>query len=262
MAEEKKENTARIDQEKQAKLKAKTEADEIKNMSSAELRTKLSNKNSDYVFRLQKELEKQGNMNADDAAARVDQLLPEIIIAQRRGQPANDLYMASPSIKAEQILHPEKKPKTLMDIPFWQRATDSTLLWLGTFTAFYGLMGIFNTKIQSTQNGVLTILVFCILLGVFWAKYNEWTMPKSKDNRRPKMSWPKLLGISALFVVGLFVLMGIFMLPIFKVINPVLPGIAYLIIAVIAFAGRCYFRKYYHITGSVFMPNPQSGKSK
>ena len=49
-----------IDTEKQAKLKKQTETDNrdeaIKQMDPKELRNKLSNKNQDYVFRLEKEL--------------------------------------------------------------------------------------------------------------------------------------------------------------------------------------------------------------
>ena len=69
MAEEtKKEQTAsNIDSEKQAKLKRQTEADnqdeKIKQMDPKELRNKLSNKNQDYVFRLEKELQLQGSIS-------------------------------------------------------------------------------------------------------------------------------------------------------------------------------------------------------
>ena len=96
MAEEENKN-AKIDTEKQEKLKQKTERekqdDKIKAASPEELREMLSNKNSDYVFRLQKELEKQGNMSYAESEAKINELLPEIVIAQKHGQPANGLYI-------------------------------------------------------------------------------------------------------------------------------------------------------------------------
>ncbi|MEB3364035.1 hypothetical protein SDC49_10850 [Lactobacillus sp. R2/2] len=58
MAEKKTEEQAKIDTNKQEKLKEKVinqnKDDEVKQMQPAELRKQLSNKNSDYVFRLQK----------------------------------------------------------------------------------------------------------------------------------------------------------------------------------------------------------------
>lgn len=86
MAEEtKKEQTAsNSDSEKQAKLKRQTEADnqdeEIKQMNPKELRNKLSNKNQDYVFRLEKELQLQGSISRAEAVEMTDKLLGEIIV--------------------------------------------------------------------------------------------------------------------------------------------------------------------------------------
>lgn len=267
MAEEKKENTAKIDQAKQEKLKKETEKqnkdDELKSKSSAELRALLSNKNSDYVFRLQKELQNQGQMSADDAKAKVDPMLAEIVIAQHHGQPANGLYMASPKIKAQEMLHPKQKPKGLLDIPFWQRATDTTLLWLAIIFVMDGLLAVFNTKVQSGQNGLLTIVVMGIILGLFMAKYNEWALPKYDANgNRQKMSWGKIIGISVLMIVVVIAGIGILTRPFLKVINPVLPGIVYLILGAALFGARYLFRKYYHITISAFAPSENVSRNK
>ena len=89
MAEEtkKEQDQTKINTEKQAKLKKQAELDtqdeKIKQEDPKALREKLSNKNSDYVFRLEKELQKQGSMSRADAVAMTNGLLSEIIIAQR-----------------------------------------------------------------------------------------------------------------------------------------------------------------------------------
>lgn len=265
MAEEKKEKKAKIDQAQQEKLRAKIttteQDDEIKEESPQVLRTKLTNKNSDYVFRLQKELEKQGKLSHSEAEEKVNQLLPEIIVAQRHGQPANGLYMASPKIKADQILHPEVKPKTLSDFPFWQRAVDSGLLWLAIFMGIYGLMGLASTK-PTGQNGVLTITIVGILLGVFLAKYNDLIMPRDQNGKPKKVSWPRVIVVSVALVIVIVILMGILTLKALRPINPVLPGIIYIIIAAISFGIRYLFRKQYGITGSTFMPAPPKKSNK
>lgn len=256
MAEEKKDQTAKINQNEQEKVKNQTKQqgreEELKTKSPAELRRLLSNKNADYVFRLQKELEQQGNMSAEQAKEKVDSLLVEIISAQWRGQPANGLYLASPKIKANQIIHPHRKPKTLADFPFWQRGVDNALLWLAIFMGIYGLLGLFNTKHLSSQNGVLTIASTGILLGLFMAKYDDWIAPMTQGGKRSKIHWPRVIGISVLLIVGLIVWISLLSLPGIRVINPVLPGIVYIIIAVAAYGIRYWFRKRYHIVGSAF----------
>lgn len=263
MAEENK--NAKIDAAKQEKLKNQVQQsnreDEIKAASPEELRKQLSNKNADYVFRLQKELEKQGKLSTDEAAAKVNELLPEIVIAQGHGQPANGLYMASPSIKANQILNPEVKPKTIADIPFWQRAVDNSLFWLAIFMGVYGLLGVFNAQNQGEQNGVLTIASVGIILGLFMAKYNEWLMPKRVGNKL-KMSWLRIIATTVVLLVALVAWMWILQLPGIRVINPILPGYVYIIVAAIAYGIRYLLRKKYGITGSAFGAVPPQVKGK
>lgn len=263
MAEENKNQN--IDPEKQEKLKNEAERaskeEKIKAASPEELRKKLSNKNSDYVFRLQKELERQGQLSSDEAVAKVNKLLPEIVIAQGNGQPANGLYMASPSIKANQILHPEEKPKTPADFPFWQRATDNALFWLAIFMGVYGLLGVFHAQSKDGQNGVLTIASVGIILGLFMAKYNEWLMPKTAG-KKLKMSWLRVIGTTAALLVILVVWMWLLNLPGIRVINPILPGYIYVVVAVVAYGARYLFRKKYGITGSAFGTVPPQVKGK
>ncbi|MDF4142697.1 DUF1129 family protein [Lactobacillus kefiranofaciens] len=259
MAEEtkKEKNTAKIDTAKQAKLKKQAEVEDqdekLKQEDPQELRSKLSNKNSDYVFRLEKELQKQGSMSRDDAVQMTNSLLSEIIIAQRHGQPANGLYLASPAIKAEQMLHPERKPTPT---PFWQLAVDGSLLYLAIFFGMFGILALFQTGKQeyNSQWGVLTLATVSILMGVTMVKYNDWMIPK-KGSRRP---WVKAFLSILIIAAVLFVLIWILSIPAMQVINPVLPGIADIIIAAVAFGVRYLFRKHYHIVGSTFAPRPQS----
>ena len=70
--------------------------EEIKKMSPKELRNKLSNKNQDYIFRLEKFLTEDQNYTMDQVEPAIDQILPEIIVAQRKGIPASNLYQKAP----------------------------------------------------------------------------------------------------------------------------------------------------------------------
>lgn len=247
----KQKNNSNIDSEKQEKLKHRAEVDaqdqELKNETPAELRKKLSNKNQDYVFRLEKELQLQGSMSREDAVAMTDKLLSEIIIAQRHGQPANGLYMAAPKLKAEEMLHPHKKPAKK---PFWQLAVDGALLYVAIFVGLMGIIALFETKqTKNSQMGILSLASVGVLMGIFMVKYNDFIMPKNGQ----KPSWAKLILSGIAVAAVLFVWIWILQLPALQVINPILSGEADIIIAVVAFGIRYLFRKHYNITGSPFV---------
>ncbi len=268
MAEENKNTAAKIDRNKQAKLKNQTKTEnkdeELKSKSASELRTMLSNKNEDYVFRLQKELERQGNMSQDDAKTKVDSMLPEIIVAQRHGQPANGLYMASPKIEATEILHPKREPKTMLNTPFWQKAVDSALLFIAIILVIYGLLGMFNTKgaIRNPQNGIVSLILTSVVLGVGMVKYNELISPIDSKGRRVKVKWGRIIGITLIYVVILFAVVDLFALKPLQVINPILPGFVDILIGAASYGIRYWFRKKYHLTGNVFAPAPPQAKNK
>ncbi|MDN6028689.1 MAG: DUF1129 family protein [Lactobacillus sp.] len=213
---------------------------------AGDLRAQLSNKNNAYVFRLQKELELQGSLTTEAAQARVTALLPEILTAQRRGQTARALYLGTPKQAAARLLHPELD-QPAQPAPFWQRAVDSALLYLAIFTGIFGLMNTFQKTAANGQMGVLSIASVGILMGVFMTKYEDWVLP---NGAKGKISWLKLILVSLLLVGGFMVWIFILSLNVIKVINPVLPGMWYVLIAVIAYGVRWYFRKYYGITGS------------
>lgn len=255
MAEKNNEEQSKIDNSKQEKLKEKVASqnmeDEVKQTEPAQLREQLSNKNSDYVYRLQKELEAQGSMSEEDAVKHVDGLLSDLVIAQRHGKPASTFYGMSPKLKAADMLKP--KVKTAADIPFWQYATDSALLYVALFVGLFGVIALFtpNSK-NNSQMGILTLVIVGAGMGIFMTKYNDWVLPAGGKNK--KIPWSKLiLGMCAIVLI-LFVLIYLLSIPALHVINPVLPGFADIIIAAVTYGARWLFRRHYQIIGSVFNP--------
>ncbi|BDR59958.1 DUF1129 family protein [Lactobacillus xylocopicola] len=259
MAEQKNEQEAKVDNNKQEKLKEKVashnQEEEIRQMTPADLRKQLSNKNADYIFRLQKELEEQGQLSVEEATGRVDALLPDLLIAQRRGQPASTYYNMSPKLKAADLLMPKKK--TAADIPFWQYAVDSALLYVAIFVGIFGVIGLFqpNAK-ENPQMGITTLVIVGAVMGVFMTKYNEWVLPAGSKNK--KIPWSKLLlGMGGMILI-LLACFSILSLPALRVINPILPGTVNVVIAAVAYGIRWYFRRHYEIVGSVFTPSSRS----
>lgn len=218
--------------------------EEIKKMSPKELRNKLSNKNQDYIFRLEKFLTEDQNYTMDQVEPAIDQILPEIIVAQRKGIPASNLYQKAPREKAIEIANLKKEaPKT----KFWMHAVDNGLLYFVIFAGFFGVVQLFNNSSKQQdgmqQMGILTVASVTILFGILMAYYNDLiTRDKSK---RPPMWQIILIGV---FLVGIIMVWITFTsMPFMRVINPVLNPWVYIVLAVIAFFVRRWFRQKYHV---------------
>lgn len=216
--------------------------EEIKKMSPKELRNKLSNKNQDYVFRLEKFLTEDQNYTMDQVEPAIDQILPEIIVAQRKGVPANTLYQKAPREKAIEIANPKKEaPKN----KFWMHAVDNGLLYFLIFAGFFGVVQLFSNQkaAAGSQMGVLTLVSVTVLFGVLMAYYNDLFSREKAD--RPS-TW-KIVLIGAFFVGIIMIWIMFTSLPFLRVINPVLNPWVYIVLAVIAFFVRRWFRQKYHV---------------
>lgn len=255
------ERNKRSSENQQSKLKKREETaqndQQISELNPKQLRALLSNKNSDYVFRLQKELETQGKMEAGAAAAAVDQLLQEIITAQRKGITANNLFHASPKMKADQILHPVQKPQKT---PYWQRLIDGILIYVAIMTGLFGVLALIQTPKanQSSQMGIVSLVLVGGLLGAVMTKYNDLLAPDAPKKGRGI----KLVLYGVAIFAGLMVIMWVFQNKALAVINPVLPAGADIAIAAIVYLVRFAFRRYYKITGSPFYPEGSRPQAK
>lgn len=244
----------KIDQAKQNQVKqqaaALNEEQADLHKSPQELRSELTNKNEDYVFRLTKELKKQGGLSQADAEQKVNALLGEIVAAQHKGLTASALFKMAPSLKANEILHPVQKPTKT---PAWQAAVDNILLYFAIFAGFIGLVAMFSTKkTTNNQMGILSIIVISVMFGILMAKYNDMIV-----NAQGNVSWGKLIAVSLGLALVMVVVMTVLTVKPLIYINPILPGWILVVFAGIAIAGRYGFRKYYHITGSALAPSPQ-----
>ena len=184
------------------------------------------------------------NYTMDQVKPAIDQILPEIIVAQRKGIPASSLYQKAPKEKAIEIANPQKEaPKN----KFWMHAVDNGLLYFVIFAGFFGVVQLFNINSKQQngvqQMGILTVASVTILFGILMAYYNDLvTREKSK---RPPMWKVVLIGI---FLVGIVMVWITFTsMPFLRVINPVLNPWVYIVLAVIAFFVRRWFRQKYHV---------------
>ena len=111
--------------------------EEIKKMSPKELRNKLSNKNQDYIFRLEKFLTEDQNYTMDQVEPAIDQILPEIIVAQRKGIPASNSYQQAPKEKEIEIANPKKEAHKNK---LWTNAVKNGYINFVFFGGFFGVV--------------------------------------------------------------------------------------------------------------------------
>ncbi|KRN98972.1 DUF1129 domain-containing protein [Companilactobacillus kimchiensis] len=228
--------------EKQKVTSAKNEKkeeikSEIYSADADDLRKKLSNKNAEYIFKLNKYLLDNG-FKEDEAKEAIDKMLPEIVDNQIKGIPANQLY-GPVTQRAQDIVHPVKKAKKT---PFWASWLDTSLLFFALFGALYGIVALTSkTKDPNNQTGIITLLVLSAMWGGLLTWFNN-QMKKPKDQRP---GWGITIAYLVVGLVFMFVfLAGMTLVP--TVINPALNAIGYFIAAVIAFGIRFAFRQ---ITG-------------
>lgn len=232
-------------QKRNAAKKVKTDeiVEQINSSDPDELRKQLSNKNEEYVFKLNKRLV-DDDFSEDEAKESIDKLLPEIVSSQIKGIPATQLY-GPVSKKAGDIAHPVKPKKKT---PFWQLAIDTSLLFFALFGLLYGIVGLTSKQTSQNQTGIVTL----VLLAAMWGVLLTWFNLQMK---KPKSERPGLLltiGYLGAGLVIMFVFLGLMQL-VPKTFNPPLDGVIYLVLAVVAYGGRFLYRRYFHITGRGFI---------
>ncbi|CAJ1193309.1 hypothetical protein FD33_GL000550 [Companilactobacillus paralimentarius DSM 13238 = JCM 10415] len=234
--------------EKQKVASAKNEKKEevtsqIYSADTDDLSKKLSNKNAEYVFKLNKRLLDDG-FKEEEAKEVIDGMLPEMIDNQIKGIPANQLY-GPVTQKAKEIAHPVKKPKKT---PFWGLWIDTALLFFALFGLLYGVVALTSKKTDpNNQTGILTLIVLSLMWGALLTWFNnQMRMPKSE---RP--GWGKTIGYLALGLVLMFVFLGA-MAFVPTTINPTLNAVGYFVAAVVAYGIRFAFRRYMGIKEKTF----------
>ena len=241
---EKNKKAAQKQQAASAKSDKKEEVtSQIYSADADDLHKKLSNKNAEYVFKLNKYLLENG-FKEEEAKEVIDGLLPEMVENQIKGIPANQLY-GPVTQKAQEIAHPVKKPKKT---PFWGLWIDTALLFFALFGLLYGIVALTSKKADpNNQTGILTLIVLSLMWGALLTWFNDqMRLPKSQ---RP--GWGKTIAYLVVGMVGMFLFLGA-MAFVPTAINPTLNSVGYFVSAAIAYAIRFGFRKYMGIKERTF----------
>ncbi|MFD1672419.1 DUF1129 domain-containing protein [Agrilactobacillus yilanensis] len=207
----------------------------------------LTKRNREYVFRFRKALS-DGGMPEEKQVATLEKILPEIIVAQHKGQPATQLY-GPPVAKANSIVNAPEPPKKLT---FWVKALDSILLF-AIFMFAFAALSMYTAKNRDPQQlksfGLLSLILITTVAGGGLAFVQE----KISAPKEQRLAIWKLILLFVGIMAAMFLLVSVgLILP--DVINPVLPAVVDIVVAVALFGIRFYIRRRYGIKGNIFGP--------
>lgn len=223
---------------------------EIKEQND-ELVKQLKKRNSDYIFKLRKQL--FGKVTVERQEEALNEILPKLIEGQKAGKNANQIYGTVQECANKIIEGPKKEVKPLKK---WQIWLDNTLILFTVLSGFSALMSFIPSKNPEASQGMMRItsLVISAMIGglvfYFFNKYiYQYDLPGADKKKKP--SFGKQMLIMALgIILWMFGMNAAMLLP--SIINPILPSIVLIILAAISYGIRYYLRKKIGYTGTFF----------
>ncbi|MBS9335630.1 DUF1129 family protein [Fructobacillus papyrifericola] len=198
-----------------------------------EVEHKLTKKNQDFLFRLNKGLADNDQLSEEEKEELLGEVEEKLAEGQKLGHTAAQLY-GTPAEALQKFLNPARWAKGFHDYSFAFLAADTTLVLIMFLTGFFTVtMGFSGSKSGSEGIGITSTLLLAIWGGIIYTKAMQFLVPGRAEEAKPKKipNW-LLLIIVALLWIGGFTL--ILFLP--KVINPILPVVGNAVVFFIAFA--------------------------
>ena len=212
----------------------------------SEKREQLTKKNEDFIFRFKKLMLQNSQLSADKIAEVTNEVEQKLIEAQGTGQTAAQLY-GTPTQAVQQFLDPRKLAKKLHDYKFWNLAADTSLAILMLFCAVFGLSLFFSKSTTNQGAGIVSLFLIAILGGSIYTAVILKLTPdpkKIKNNGQKNYRGLYLIGAVVAWIIG-FIVLGL--LP--QVINPTLPPVAYIVLAIAAYGAFRWNRQYSGLKG-------------
>lgn len=210
--------------------------------------SQLTKKNEDFIFRFKKILAQDSKLTAEQLEDITEDVSTQLREAQGTGVTATQIF-GTPTQAAQKYLDPKVTAKKLHDYKFWVLSLDTSLVIFMLFSAVFGF-SLFFAKQQTNQGaGIVSLLLISILGGSIYTNIVLKLTPNPKLSQDPSSTkrWLYLAGAVIAWLVG-FLVLG--MLP--TVINPTLPSIAYIILAIVAYGVFKWNRKQAGLKGGFF----------
>ncbi len=207
----------------------------------------LTNKNQQFMVGLSKQLE--GELDAPARTAIYQEIVQTLLDGQVTGQTARQLY-GTPSETVQVILKQEYAETEPVRSPDWQIALDGGLLIGSLFTLVVGFATLRGSQTAQSSMGLVSLIVNYLVGGLItlWIA-NSMPQPDAPKGQR---------GILKYFLVS-FGGMGLWFFSITlsqaflpPIINPPLPGMAYIVIAAITLLLKIFLKRRWKIVGGLF----------
>ncbi|CAH0419203.1 DUF1129 family protein [Periweissella ghanensis] len=209
----------------------------------------LTKRNEDFLFQLKKQL--NDKMEADQLNAELAKIESDLLAAQATGATAKQLF-GTPSEAAAKLVAPKPRQTVASnDAGYWLNALDTGILFLAMFGAVFGFFMLFNgSKLQTNgaPYGVVSLILTAATGGLIFSYIQGLILPSANKPKRP--FWYRLIAMILAIMAWMLIYLGVSFIP--HTVNPILPGWAYIIIAVLAFIGFLYERRITGITGGFF----------
>ncbi|MBW1604833.1 DUF1129 family protein [Lactobacillus sp. Sy-1] len=247
--ENRKRNAAAAAQQKKATVNVE-ERNAFDNMG-------LTKRNADYMFRFKQQLD-QLNMPAEKKRETVDTMVSELVKEQKSGATARNLY-GTVEQRIEFIKNPPREKEALFT-NYWPNAGYNFFIFLALFSIMYGVTLLFSKNSFSAEQaksyGVAVIVITSIITGALMPIFTRLFDPAVKHTSK----WYSRLGLMVILaIVWISVFFGLFII-IPNAINPVLPGIVYVVVAVLSFGASLFMRSKFKITTGLFVSRRQMQK--
>lgn len=216
----------------------------------SEEKRSLTKKNEDFVFRFKKIILQNSKLSTEKIEEIIAEIEDELRVAQKSGQTAAQLF-GTPTQAAQKYLDPKQTAKRMHEFKFWTLALDTTLVIFMLFAVVFGFTLFFSKNGNNQAGGGIESLILIALLGgtIYTGVMLKVTPnPKAAQKQEAKwIRWAYLLGAVVAWIVG-FTVLGL--LP--QSLNPTLPPVVYLALAILAFVAFRWNRQRFGLKGGFF----------
>ncbi|MFB9768797.1 DUF1129 domain-containing protein [Lactiplantibacillus modestisalitolerans] len=210
--------------------------------------TELTKRNEEFMRQMRKSLNAT-QLSGEKKKAALDEMNATLLAEQGRGVTARQLY-GTVQERTEAIVNPKKQPVERQKANFWISSLDNGLMLFMIFCLMYGIMGLIgktsSAKDSAGAMGITAILVTSAVGGIGVTKLFRYMAPGQKHK---VAIWKKIFWSVIAIVVWMFVFTAAAMIQ--GPLNPILPAIVYLMIAVVVFFIRLWLKRRYNITTSM-----------
>jgi len=204
----------------------------------------LTNKNSDYMVKLNRHLDESG-LDEENKIEAFNEMLPNIIDAQRNHTTARKLY-GTVTERADYILaNPEgNRPVVYGSSENWKLYLDGALLLGGMFTLITGITYLFGDEVAGM--GIVTIVLNYILGG-----FASLVITKAAPAPGQKGGFLKYILVTTAAMAAWVLLISVATVIIPPQINIFVPGSITLVIGAVSLFLKWYLKRKLNIHGTL-----------